>query len=409
MRRKIDRQIVGLDIGSSKVCAVIAEQREQGLEITGLGTHPCEGVIKGQVVDVNKTVEAISAAVAEAEKIAQKHIESVHVGVTNAQIKGVTSEGMLPLHNQEIGASHLERVIEAAESVMLPEDSEILHVLPQEFIVDDARGIKNPIGMQGARLLTNCYVVTVPSASIGNLVQCIHKCGLEIDEAVLGPLASAEAVLTREERELGAVLVDIGAGTTDVVVLAGGAVLYTVVLPYGGWNVTSDISQCLNLSNDAAEWLKKRHGHLCIGEVMPGEEVEVETADAGVQYVDQRDLCEIVEARVLEILHMVQAELRRTELDSQVARVVLTGGGSRMRGIVALGEAVFGGKRVRVGRPQHVGGLVDVASDPSFATAVGLVLLGAQDLGLSKFSRSEPSVLTRAGRKIKDIVGKLID
>ncbi len=409
MRRKAGSEIVALDIGSSKVCVVIAVDKGRGLEIVGLGSHPCNGLQKGVVVNIDETVNAIMRAVEEAEKMARLHVQSATIGLANGFIKGITSQGMLPLHERLVSGEDMERVIEAAESVAIPKDSEILHVLPQEYILDELRGIKDPIGMQGMRLEANCYIVITQSASVANLVECCHRSGIEIDEVILEPLAGAEAVLTPEERELGTLLIDIGGGTTDVIVFTGGAVVYTAVLPFGGMHVTNDISCVLNLTMEKAEWIKKRHGHLCIAEVMPGEEIEIENGDeVDTQYIEQRDLCEIVEARVLEILQITYDGLCRQELESTFNRVVLTGGASAMRGIVELAESVFTGKRVRVGKPQHVGGLIDVVSSPGYSTAVGLVLLGAQNLGLSKFSRVEPSAANRLGRWMKDTVSKLI-
>ncbi|MDP8225681.1 MAG: cell division protein FtsA [Candidatus Lernaella stagnicola] len=409
MRRKGATQIVGLDIGSSKVCVVIAEHKIGGLEIVGLGTHPCTGVQKGVVVSIDATVDAIMRATEEAEKMARVHIDSANIGLANGFIKGITSQGMLPLREKMVSGEDMERVVDAASSVAIPKDSEILHVLPQEYILDGLRGIKDPIGMQGMRLEVNCYIVITQSASVANLVECCHRSGLEITDVILEPLAAAEAVLTSEERELGTLLIDFGGGTTDVIGFSGGAVVYAGVLPLGGMHVTNDVSRMLNLTMEKAEWLKKRHGHLCIGEVMPGEEVEIDGGeDAGYQFVEQRELCEIVEARVLEVLQIAYEEMHRNDLHNVFGRIVLTGGSASMRGIVELAESVFTGKRVRVGKPQHIGGLIDVVSSPMYSTAVGLVLLGAQDLALSKFSRTELSVVSRAGRWLKDKVGKLI-
>jgi cell division protein FtsA len=409
MRRRTGSQVVGMDIGSSKVCVVIAELQEDGLEVVGLGTRENKGVQKGQIVSMEAAAEAIGGAIEEAEKMARLNVRSAIIGLGNTTLRGVTSQGMLPLRERTVTAEDVAEVVAAAESVTFPEDSEILHVLPQEYILDGTRGITDPIGMRGMRLTANCYIVITESASVENLVESCHHAGIGIDEVILEPLAAAEAVLTAEERELGTALIDLGGGTTDVIVLSGGAVRYATSLPFGGWHVTNDISQVLNLAWERAEWLKKRHGHLCIAEVMPGEEVELDSGDdAEPHYLDQRELCEIVEARILEILQITYDDLMRNDLDPLFSRVVITGGSAAMRGMTELGQSIFTDKRVRVGKPQHIGGLIDVVSSPSYSTAVGLVMLGSLDLGLSKFSRMSPSVISRAGKNIKTWVKKLI-
>lgn len=408
MKRKPGSLIVGLDIGTSKVCAVVAAQRENGVEVIGLGTHPSDGLSKGVVVDVEKTVAAITKAIEEAEKMAQVNIRSAYISVANANVKGFTSQGMLPLRGRNVGIEEIERVVEAAESVAIPQDSEVLHVLPQEYILDNLNGIKDPSGMRGMRLEVNCYIVTIQSASVGNLVQCCHQSGLEIEDVILSPLASAEAVLNPEERELGVALIDLGGGTTDLVVFKNDAVKYTAVLSFGGLQVNNDLARCLHLTTAKAEWLKKRYGHCIPGEVMAGEEIEVESPDDGeTVIVDHREVCEIIEARVAEILQFVNNEMLRKELDRHVSSVVLTGGTSHLRGIEDLAGSIFN-RHVRVGQPRHVGGLVDVVASPMYAAGVGLVLLAAREQGMSRLAKAEAPLTGKVSRGVKNLLTKLI-
>jgi cell division protein FtsA len=408
MRKRLGQLIVGLDVGSSKVCAVIAEQNDLGTEIIGLGTHPSSGLSKGVIVDIEATTQAITRAIEEAEKMAQVHTRSAFVGLSTTFIKGLTSEGMLPLRGRVVTADDMERVVEAAAAVAIPKDSEVLHVLPQEYILDDLGGIKDPTGMQGMRLEVNCYIVTVQSANIANLVQCCRQSGLEIDGVILEPLASAEAVLSAEERELGAALIDLGGGTTSVLVFKNNAVKHATVLSFGGKHVTTDIARCLHLNKDKAEWLKKRYGHCQPAVVMPGDEIEVEGVDDGAAVVvEHRELCEIIEARVAEILQLVNAEIVRSGMDRYLSSVVLTGGGGHLRGIEDLAASTFN-RHVRVGVPRHIGGLVDVVSSPAYASAVGLVLFGSRDLGLSKYGKPDDPLFGRMSRNLKTWVTKLI-
>jgi cell division protein FtsA len=408
MRRKPANLIVGLDIGAAKVCAVIADQSEYGLEVIGLGSHPSTGISKGLVVDLEATTAAIAKAVEEAEKMSQQHVRAAFVGLSHVGAKGFTSQGMLPLRGRQIAAEDMERVVEAAAAVAIPKDLEVLHVLPQEYILDYLGGIKDPLGMHGMRLEANCYIVTVDSSVVGPFVQCCHQAGLEIEGFVLEPLASAEAALAPEERQAGAALIDLGGGSTSVVVFHNDAVKHIASLPYGGQHVTNDVAQCLRLTSSKAEWLKKRYGHCLPSEVMPGDEIEVESVDDGeTVLVDHRVLCEIVEARAHEILQMAHQEILRHDLERFVKDVVVTGGAAQLRGIDELASAVWG-RHARVGQPRHVGGLVDVVSSPAYAAAVGLVLFGARDLGMARFGRPADPFFGRMSRNIKDWVKRLV-
>jgi cell division protein FtsA len=408
MRRKAGSTITGLDIGSAKVCCAIADQLEGGVEIIGLGTHPSTGLVKGMVVDVEATTEAIGKAVEEAEKMAHQRVRSAFIGIAGTGIKGFASQGMLPLRGRKVTAEDMERVIEAAAAVAIPKDLEVLHVLPQEYILDYLGGVKDPIGMQGARLEANCYIVTMDSAAIAPYVQCCREAGIDIDGVVLETLAAADAALADEERQTGAALLDIGGGTTGMMVFHNEAVKHVAAFAYGGGHVTNDIARCLHLTTAKAEWLKKRYGHCLPADVMPGEEIEVESVgDGETVVIDNRVLCEIIEARVDEILQLALTELQRVDLDRLVKDIVLTGGSAHLRGIDELASKIFN-RHVRIGQPRHIGGLVDVVSSPMYAAAVGLVLFGSNEMSLSKYGKPNDPLFGRVSRKFKTWVTKLI-
>ena len=401
--------IVGLDIGTTKVCAVVAERTDNGLEIIGLGTSQSDGMRKGVVVDIESTVHSISKAVEEAESMAHCEIGSVFVGVASGYIKGFNSQGMIALRDEEVTDDDVVRVIDAAKAVAIPNDREVLHVLPREFILDGQGGIKDPAGMSGVRLEVVCHIVTGQATSASNLIRCCHQTGLDVDNMIFEPLASAEAVLTAEERELGVALIDVGGGTTDLVVFVDDAVAHTAVLGLGGTQVTNDVAHGLHTTAANAEWLKKRYGNCVPGKIMPGEEIEVESlGDREPRLMDRRELCEIIEARVHEILHLIHEEIMRQDLDVAIpAGVVLTGGTAEMRGIVELAEGLFGCP-VRVGKPRHIGGLVDVVSSPMYATGVGLVLLGAREMTRSTLLPiGERGIFDKALNQMKGWVKKL--
>jgi len=378
--KKANQLIVGLDIGTNKVCTVVAERTEGGPQVIGLGTHPTAGMRKGVVVDIEATVNSITRSIEEAEKMAHCEIASAFIGIASSHIKGFDSQGMIAISEKEVTEEDVARVIDAAKAVAIPKDQRVLHVLPREFVLDGQGGIKDPIGMQGVRLEVLCHIVTVQAASAANLERCCHQSGLDVDRMILEPLASAEAVLSPEERELGVALIDFGGGTTDLVVFVNDAVAHTAVLSLSGTHVTNDVAHGLHTTAASAEWLKKRYGHCVPGRVGPGEEIEVESlGDREPRLMDRRELCEIIEARVVEILEMINEEIIRQELDVAIpGGIVLTGGSAEMRGVEELAESIFGCP-VRVGRPRHIGGLVDVVSSPSYATAVGLVMLGEHE------------------------------
>ena len=369
--------VVGLDIGTYKVSAIVGELGESGLEVVGIGTAPSKGLRKGVVVNIEATVESIRKAVEEAELMAGCEIHTVTTGIAGAHIKGFNSHGVVAVKSPEVSASDVERVLDAARAVALPMDRQVIHVLPQEFVVDDQDGIKEPIGMAGVRLESKVHIITASVTSTQNVVKCCQRAGLHVADLVLEPLASGEAVVTPEERELGVVLVDIGGGTTDLVVFHNGAVKHTAVLPIGGHHLTNDISAGLRTPYAEAEKIKQRFGCALSNMVARQETIEVPSIGGrGPRVLSRQILAEIIEPRVEEIFSLVAREVARSGYDDLLASgVVVTGGTTVLEGVPELAEQVFH-LPVRRGVPLQVGGLVDVVSSPMYATGVGLILYG---------------------------------
>lgn len=371
--------VAGLDVGSTKAATVVARRGPDGIEILGVGTCPTEGMRKGAVVNVDATVRSIRQSVADAEKMAGVSIPSVFVGVSGPLVKSFSSHAAISVRNErEVTEEDVKRVLELAKAVELPNDREILHVLTQEFIVDDIGGINDPRGMTGIRLDARVHVVTDDVPSARNLVRCVEKADLAVDDIVLAPLASAEAVLTPEEREVGVVLLDFGGGTVAMAVFYGGALRHTFVLPLGGANITADIAVGLRVPAADAEGLKVASGCAMIQKVRRDDLVELPgVGGRQPRPIRRQYLSEIIEPRVEETFTLLRKEILRSGCeDSLGAGVVLTGGGSLLDGLPELGERVFG-MPVRRGAPIGVGGMVELVNSPSFATAVGLVIYGA--------------------------------
>ena len=369
--------IVGLDIGTYKISAVVAEIGENGVEIVGIGTAPSRGLRKGVVVNIDATVESIRKAVEEAELMAGCEIHTVYTGIGGAHIKGFNSHGVVAVKATEVSAGDLERVLDAARAVALPMDRQVVHVLPQEFVVDDQDGIKQPIGMAGVRLEAKVHIITASVTSTQNVVKCCERSGLSVADLVLEPLAAAEAVVTPEERELGVALVDIGGGTTDIVVFHNGAVKHTAVLPIGGNHLTNDIAAGLRTPFADAEKIKQRFGCALSNMVARSETIEVPSVGGrSPRILSRHILAEIIEPRVEEIFALVAREVARSGYEDILASgVVVTGGSTVLEGVPELAEQVFH-LPVRLGVPLSVGGLVDVVSSPMYATGVGLILHG---------------------------------
>ncbi|HLY36438.1 MAG TPA: cell division protein FtsA [Candidatus Binatia bacterium] len=374
--------IIGLDVGTYKIGVIVAEVTEQGTEIVGIGTSPSRGLRKGVVNNMEKTVEAIRKAIDEAELMAACEIRSVIAGSAGSHLKGFNSHGVVAVRNREVASGDVDRVVDAARAVALPTDQEVLHVLPQEFIVDDQDGIREPVGMAGVRLEARVHIVTGAVSAGQNLIKCCNRAGLHVTDVLAGPLAAAEAVLTPEERELGVALLDLGGGTTDVVVYQGGAIHHTAVLPVGGTHVTNDIAAALCTPPAEAERLKQRHGS-ALASVTPRDQ-SIEVAGLGGRpphHLSRRALAEVIEPRVEEMLTLAKKEIERAGCGHALASgMVLTGGGAALEHTTALAERVFK-LPVRVGVPLHLNGLVDVVASPMYSTAVGLVLHGLKQDG----------------------------
>lgn len=375
--------VAGLDIGTTKVCVVVGQRDENGqTEIIGMGTAPSAGLRKGVVVNIDATVEAIRKAVEEAELMAGVEIRDVYVGIAGGHIEGINSRGVIAVsgRSREIGQSDVDRVIDAARAVLIPGDREIIHVLPQEFIVDDQEGIKDPIGMCGVRLEAEIHIVTGAITSSQNIIRSVHRAGLEVNDIVLQPLASANAVLNEDEKEMGCVLIDIGGGTTDVIMYVDGAIWHTGVLGIGGNNVTNDLTVGLRTPNQSAEIIKRKHGCALRSLINPTEMVEVPSVGGrSPRKVPRTFLADVIQPRMEEIFSLVSNEIKMTGYDELVsAGVVITGGAARLEGIAEVAEEVFN-MPVRVGIPEKIAGLGDMVSGPEYATAVGLTLYGMME------------------------------
>ncbi len=375
--------VVGLDIGTTKV-AVIVAQRSVGnkVDIIGIGTHPSQGLRKGVVINIDATISSIRAAVEEAELMAGCEISSVYAGIAGSHIKGFNSHGIVAVKNKEVSQRDVERVIDAARAVAIPTDREILHILPQEYIVDEQDGIREPIGMSGVRLEAKVHIVTASVASAQNIVKSANRVGLSVSDIVLEPIAAAEAVLSPEEKELGVAMIDIGGGTTDLTVFHAGAVKHTAVLPLGGNHITNDVAAGLRTPASAAEEIKRRYGSALTSLIQSSETIEVpSTGGREPRVLSRQVLAEIIQPRVEETLSLIRNEFKRSGFDEFLtAGVVLTGGTVLLDGITELAEQMFQ-LPVRRGFPTGVGGLVDVVNSPAYSTGVGLVLYGARQEG----------------------------
>ena len=381
MAKKDDAKlIVGLDIGTSKVLAIVGEISPTGeVEIVGVGHHPSRGMKKGVVVNIESTVQSIQRAVEEAELMAGCQIHSVYAGIAGSHISSFNSHGIVAIKDKEVGPGDVERVIEAARALAIPTDQKVLHILPQEFIIDKQEGIREPIGMSGVRLEAKVHIVTGAVSAAQNIIKCVRRCGLEVDDIILEQLASSMSTLTEDEKELGVCLVDIGGGTTDISVFTEGAIRHTAVIPIAGDQVTNDIAVALRTPTQNAEDIKKKYGCALTQLANRDETIEVSSVgDRPPRKLSRQTLAEVIEPRIEELYGLVQAELRRSGFEGTIGSgIVLTGGSAKMEGMVDLAEEVFH-MPVRLGLPQYVGGLKGVVQNPIFATGVGLVLFGAR-------------------------------
>jgi cell division protein FtsA len=375
--RKDDKRIiVGLDIGTSKIVAMVGELHDDDqVEVIGFGTHPSRGLKKGVVVDIEATVHSIQRAVEEAELMAGCEIHQVYAGIAGSHVRSTNSHGIVAIRDREVSQTDVDRVIDAAKAVPIPADQKILHVVPQDFTIDGQEGIRKPIGMSGVRLEARVHIVTGAVSAAQNIVKCVQRCGLEVEQIVLEQLASSYAVLTEDERELGICLVDIGGGTTDIAVFSGGAIRHTHVIPVAGDQVTNDIAVSMRTPTQYAEEIKIKYACALSQLANPDETIEVPSVgDRPPRRLARHTLAEVVEPRYEELFTLIRDELRRSGFESQVAAgVVLTGGSAKMEGAVELAEEVFH-MPVRLGVPQHVRGLGDVVRNPIHSTGVGLLL-----------------------------------
>ncbi|MCW9025173.1 MAG: cell division protein FtsA [Gammaproteobacteria bacterium] len=379
MTKKIEKNLlVGLDVGTSKVVAIVGEVTDDNeIEVIGLGTHPSRGLKKGVVVNIESTVQSIQRAVEEAELMAGCQIHSVYAGIAGSHIRSLNSHGIVAIRDKEVSPADVDRVIDAARAVAIPADQKILHIMPQEFIIDDQESIREPVGMSGVRLEAKVHMVTGAVSAAQNIVKCVRRCGLEVDDIILEQLASSQSVLTEDEKELGVCLVDIGGGTTDIAVFTEGAIRHTAVIPIAGDQLTNDIAVALRTPTQYAEEIKIKYACALTQLASVEETIEVPSVgDRPPRRLARQTLAEVVEPRYEELFTLIQAELRRSGFeDLCAAGIVLTGGSSKMEGAVELAEEIFH-MPVRQAFPQYVTGLIDVVRNPIYATGVGLLLFG---------------------------------
>lgn len=382
MPKNTDRNlIVGLDIGTSKVVAIVGElTTEGGLDIIGIGSHPSNGLKKGVVVNIEATVQSIQRAIEEAELMAGCQIHSVYTGIAGSHIRSLNSHGIVAIREHEVTQADVDRVIDAAKAVPISADQKILHILPQQFIIDTQDSIREPIGMSGVRLEAKVHIVTGSVSAAQNIIKCIRRCGLEVDDIILQQLASSYSVLTDDEKELGVCIVDIGGGTTDIGVFTNGSIRHTAVIPIAGDQVTNDIAVALRTSSQIAEDIKLKYACAVSAMVDPQDVFEVpgSSGERTARKLSRAALAEVVEPRYEELLMLVQAELRRQGLEEALGSgIVVTGGSSKVEGMIELAEEVFR-MPVRLGYPRYVTGLTDVTKNPIYATGVGLLLYGRE-------------------------------
>ena len=374
-----NRIIVGLDIGTSKVVAIVGEINPEGrLEIIGLGSHGSKGLKKGVVVNIESTVQSIQRAIEEAELMAGCQIQSVYAGIAGSHIRSMGSHGIVAIRDREVFQPDIDRVIDAAQAVAIPADQKILHILPQEFIIDTQEGVKEPLGMSGVRLEAKVHLVTCAVNAAQNIEKCIKQCGLGVDDIILEHLASSYSVLTEDEKDLGVCMVDIGGGTSDIAIYTEGAIKHTAVIPIAGDQVTNDIAMALRTPTQNAEEIKIKYA--CALGSLAGENETIKVPSVGEREdrsLSRQALAEVVEPRYEELFTLIQAELRRSGFEDLIpAGIVLTGGASKMEGVVELAEEIFH-MPVSIGKPKNVSGLADIVRNPIYATAVGLLQYGA--------------------------------
>jgi cell division protein FtsA len=410
MSGRRDNLVVGLDIGTTKICAIVGALTEDGIDIVGIGSSPSRGLRKGVVINIDSTVQSIRKAIEEAELMAGCEIKSVFAGIAGGHIKGINSQGVIAIKNREVAADDVKRVIEAAKAVAIPMDREVIHILPQEFIIDDQDGIREPLGMSGVRLEAKVHIVTGAAASAQNIVKSCNRAGLDVADIVLEQLASSEAVLSPEEKELGVALVDIGGGTTDVAIFVDGAIKHTSVLALGGNQITNDIAVGLRTPMAEAEKIKQKYGCCLASLVGKDETIEVPSVGGRKPRILSRQLLsEILEPRVEEIFTLVNREIVKSGFEDVIASgVVITGGSTILEGMPELAEQVFN-LPVRRGTPQNIGGLIDVVNSPVYATGVGLVVYGSRHIDSTTHfptTQNDDNLFSKVSRRMKEWFGE---
>lgn len=384
------RMIVGLDIGTSKVVAIVGAVSSDGrIEVVGIGSHRSNGLKKGVVVNIESTVQSIQRAIEEAELMAGCQIHSVYAGIAGSHIRSLNSHGIVAIKDREVFSQDIDRVIDAAQAVAIPADQKVLHIIPQEYLIDDQEGVKEPLGMSGVRLEAKVHLVTCAVNAAQNIEKCIRRCGLEVDDVILEQLASSYAVLTDDEKELGVCMVDIGGGTTDIAIFTEGAIRHTGVIPIAGDQVTNDIAMALRTPTPHAEEIKIKYACALAKLTGADETIKVPSVgDRAPRDLSRQALAEVVEPRYDELFTLVQAELRRSGFEDLLAAgIVLTGGTSKMEGVVELAEEIFH-MPVRLGAPANIRGLKDIVDNPIYSTGVGLLMYGLQQQGGSGEGRT---------------------
>lgn len=393
MARKPEKNlIVALDIGTNKIAALVGEiTADNQIEIVGFGVHPSRGLKRGVVINIEATVQSIQRAVSEAELMAGCDIHEAYTGIAGSHITSLNSHGIVAIRDREVNQSDVDRVIDAAKAVAIPADQKILHILPQEFIIDAQEGVREPVGMSGVRLEAKVHIVAGAVSAAQNITKCVRRCGLQVSDIILEQLASSYAVLTDDEKELGVCMIDIGGGTTDVAIFTDNAIRHTAVIPIAGDHVTNDVAVALRTPTQNAEQIKKQYASVSASRIDPAEMIQVQSvAQRPPQQIQRKALAQVVHARYEEIFSLVLSELRRSGFEDLIsAGIVLTGGASQVDGCIELAESIFQ-MPVRIGLPQNVSGLIDVRLNPSFSTAVGLLLYGLQQQG-----SAQPFVLNR--------------
>lgn len=405
---KRDEMVVGIDIGTTKICTIVGEVTNDGIDIVGIGTHPSKGLRKGVVVNIDSTVSSIRKAVEEAELMAGCEITSAFAGIAGGHIKGINSHGIVAIKDREVNDADVNRVIDAAQAVSIPLDREVIHVIPQQYIVDDQDGVRDPVGMSGVRLEAKVHIVTGAVTSAQNIIKCCNRAGLNVNDIVLQQLASSEAVLSPDEKELGVALLDIGGGTTDIAIYSGGSIVHTAVLTIGGNYLTNDLAVGLRTPTHEAEKIKQKYGCCMAGMINKDETIEVPSVGGRTARVLSRQiLAEILEPRMEEVFSLVRQEIVKSGYeDMMAAGIVLTGGTSMLEGSAELAEQIFN-LPVRKGIPKRIGGLVDVVKNPMYSTGVGLVMAGAKSSVEKGFRRRERNVYDKVVDRMKGWFGEV--